>query len=129
MTATTASTSRREASPPTDGCLMSACLDGDAMAWERLVDRYGALVYSVIGQYPLSEDDAAGVFEHVWDDAWGELERLQGRDRLGPWLIAVAGRLALGASERRAPRGGRRAAHPPVADSAGPLTPRRRSAR
>ena len=112
----------------TDRQLVSACLDGDDMAWGQLVDGYGPLVYSVIRRYPLAEVDAVDTFEQVWAELWDELERLRGRNRLGPWLIAVAGRLAFGASKRRAPGGERRPADALVADYHSISTPRRRSA-
>ncbi len=85
----------------TDAGLVGACLRADDAAWERLVDRYAGLVYSVIRRYRLPEHDAMDVFQDVWVTAWEKLDTLRDQARLGPWLVTVAGRLAWDAAKRQ----------------------------
>ena len=45
-----------------DEKLVQDCLNGDEKAWNRLIDKYKRLIYSVPVKYGLSPDDAADVF-------------------------------------------------------------------
>lgn len=85
----------------TDAELVAACLRGEAEAWEQLVRRYAALVYSIARRYGLDADDAADVFQNTWSALWERLPDVRDHTRLGPWLITVAGRLAYQQVERR----------------------------
>src|SRR3977135_2968153 len=51
--------------PSTDEQLLAACLRGDQAAWDSLVDRYAALIYSIPLKYGFREADAADVFQSV----------------------------------------------------------------
>jgi len=93
-------TQRRSKAPP-DNALIGACLRGDGEAWERLVDRYSGLVYSVIRKYGLDEDEVGDTFQAVWVALWEELDGLRDRGRVAPWLMTVAGRLAWQAGRHR----------------------------
>jgi RNA polymerase sigma factor (sigma-70 family) len=80
--------------------LVEACLLGQATAWELLVRRYANLVYSVARRYRLNDDDSADVFQNTWSALWERLPEVRDRERLGPWLIRVSGRLAYQQIER-----------------------------
>ena len=45
----------------TDHDLIRACRAGDGRAWERLLDKYERLVFSISLNYGLTTDDAADV--------------------------------------------------------------------
>ena len=69
--------------------LVAACLAGRQLAWDALVARYRALVFSVIvksGGVAGEEDD---VFQAVWLDVYNQLDRLKSRDSLRAWLCTV----------------------------------------
>jgi RNA polymerase sigma factor (sigma-70 family) len=84
-----------------DPVLVARCLDGDDAAWHELIARYGRLVEAVVRRYHLPEDDRADVFQDVWVALWRDLAAVRKQDRLGPWLVTVAGRLAWDARKRR----------------------------
>jgi len=87
-----------------DPTLVEHCLTGDQAAWPWLVRRYGRLVEAVIRRYHLSPDDHADVFQDVWVELWRDLGSVRERDRLKPWLVTVAGRLAWDARKRLRPQ-------------------------
>ena len=49
----------------TDDGFVAGCLRGEQAAWDGLVDRYAALIYSIPLKYGFSEADAADVFQSV----------------------------------------------------------------
>lgn len=75
-----------------DGELLSACRRGDARAWERLVDRYERLVYSIPLSYRLSRVDAADVAQLTFTFLVESLDSLNEDSRLAGWLSTVARR-------------------------------------
>jgi RNA polymerase sigma factor (sigma-70 family) len=86
----------------TDSVLLSRCLDGDDAAWHALIGRYGRLVEAVIRRYHLPADDHADVFQDVWVALWRDLASMRNHERLGPWLVTAAGRIAWDARKRLA---------------------------
>jgi RNA polymerase sigma factor (sigma-70 family) len=87
-----------------DGDLVAGCLAGENQAWEALLERYGRLIDAVIRRYRLSEDDHADVFQDVCVAIWRDLPNVRDRDRLGPWIVTVAGRHSWDARRRLRPR-------------------------
>ena len=87
-----------------DGELVQACLAGDDRAWAVLVQRYGRLIDAVIRRYRLSDDDHADVFQDVCVAIWRDLPTIRDRERLGPWIVTVAGRHSWDARRRLRPR-------------------------
>lgn len=75
-----------------DSDLIRACREGDAGAWESLMDKYGRLVFSVALKYGLSREDAADVSQVVFTILIQSLEKLPDDSRLGPWLATVTRR-------------------------------------
>ncbi|MEJ7631291.1 MAG: sigma-70 family RNA polymerase sigma factor [Rubrobacteraceae bacterium] len=75
-----------------DRDLIRRCLAGSAGAWQRLLDNYEGLVYSIPLRYGLSRDDAADVAQITFTILIQSLHTLSEDSRLGPWLATVARR-------------------------------------
>ncbi|MGH9571298.1 MAG: RNA polymerase sigma factor [Candidatus Angelobacter sp.] len=73
-----------------DEKLVQACLNGDESAWNRLIDKYKRLIYSVPVKYRLSPEDSADVFQNVCVDLFTNLSKLRKVESLRSWLITVA---------------------------------------
>lgn len=95
--------------------LITACLDGDAGAWEELITRYQRLIYSIPIKARLSPDDAADVFQSVCLKFFEKLSTLRDYDRLSSWLITTTTREVWRVSAR-----GRREAPAMSGDEDGP---------
>lgn len=87
-----------------DGDLVEGCLAGEDQAWAALLERYGRLIDAVIRRYRLADDDHADVFQDVCVAIWRDLPNVRDRDRLGPWIVTVAGRHSWDARRRLRPR-------------------------
>ena len=72
-----------------DEALVQACVAGDHLAWEELVDRYGRLVYSIPRRTGLSAADADDVFQNVFTTLFRRLADLRDVTRLSSWLITT----------------------------------------
>jgi RNA polymerase sigma factor (sigma-70 family) len=73
-----------------DARLVQECLNGDEKAWNRLIDKYKRLIYSVPVKYRMSPDDAADIFQNVCVDLFTNLSKLRKVESLRSWLITVA---------------------------------------
>ena len=82
------------------GGLVAAAAGGDPAAWERLVDRYGGLVWSVVRAMGLDVADAADVSQTTWLRLAEHLGRLREPERVGAWLAVTARREALRTRQR-----------------------------
>jgi len=80
--------------------LIRSCRAGDARAWEKVVNRYERLVFSIPLSYGLSRDDAADVAQLTFTILFQSLDGLQDDSRLGAWLSTVARRHAWRLMER-----------------------------
>lgn len=69
--------------------LVRAAVDGDSQAWDALVGRFSALVWSIARSYRLNAADAADVSQVVWLRLVENLENIRLPDRLGAWLASV----------------------------------------
>jgi len=76
----------------TDHELIQACRAGHALAWERLLDKYERLIFSVSLNYGLTTDDAADVTQITFTILLQNLDTLPDGIRLAPWLATVARR-------------------------------------
>jgi RNA polymerase sigma factor (sigma-70 family) len=63
---------------------------GDPAAWERLLDRYGRLIWSITRDFRLVENDAADVFQTTWMRLIEHVDRIEHADRVGSWLASTA---------------------------------------
>lgn len=70
--------------------LVRRAADGDRQAWERLVDQYARLIWSITGEFRLVESDAADVAQTTWLRLLEHIDRIEYPDRIGSWLAATA---------------------------------------
>jgi RNA polymerase sigma factor (sigma-70 family) len=70
--------------------LVRLAASGDKQAWERLVDQYSKLIWSITAEYRLVESDAADVAQTTWLRLLEHIDRIRYPDRVGSWLAATA---------------------------------------
>ena len=70
--------------------LVRRAAEGDTWAWERLVDQYARLIWSITGEFKLVESDAADVFQTTWLRLLEHIDRLEHPDRVSSWLAVTA---------------------------------------
>ncbi len=70
--------------------LVRRAASGDKHAWERLVDQYNRLIWSITREFKLVESDAADVVQTTWMRLIEHINRLQHPERVGSWLAATA---------------------------------------
>jgi RNA polymerase sigma factor (sigma-70 family) len=70
--------------------VMRRAADGDMRAWDRLVDQYGRLIWSIPVRFKLEESDAADVVQTTWMRFIEHIDRIEQPDRVGSWLAATA---------------------------------------
>ena len=76
--------------------LAQAAAAGDQRAWDRLVDRFGELVWSTSRAWGLNPEQGADAVQVTWLRLAEQLDRLQDHyERLGVWLAATARRESL----------------------------------
>ena len=76
---------------PVPGWVQAAAA-GDVRAWERLVDRYSDLLWSICRSYRLGNDDGADVVQVTWLRLLENLGRIRDPDRLAGWLATTCRR-------------------------------------
>ena len=69
--------------------LVRDCLLGDQRSWERLIQKYKRLVYSISYKYRATDEDAADIFQSVCVELFHSLPRLRNAAALRSWLITV----------------------------------------
>jgi RNA polymerase sigma factor (sigma-70 family) len=77
------------AAPPTVSALVAAAADGDQVAWDSLVTRYGGLVWSIARSHRLGPADAADVSQTVWLRLVEHLRSLRDPEHVGGWLATT----------------------------------------
>jgi RNA polymerase sigma factor (sigma-70 family) len=87
--------------PATDDDLLAACLRDDQTAWETLIDRYAALIFSIPLKYGLAQSDAADVFQAVCLVLFERLDTIRAPRGLAAWIITTASRQSVLVSRRR----------------------------
>jgi RNA polymerase sigma factor (sigma-70 family) len=87
--------------PSTDDQLLAACLRGDQAAWDTLVDRYAALIYSIPLKYGFREADAADVFQSVCVTLLEKLGTVREPRGLAAWIITTTSRQCLALARRQ----------------------------
>ena len=75
-----------------DRDLVLGCRNGDVGAWQRLLDRYERLVFSVPRRYGLSREDAADITQLTFTILFQTMDTLSEDSTLGAWLTTVARR-------------------------------------
>ena len=82
---------------------VQAAVAGDARAWDRLVDRYAGLVWSVCRAHRLNAEDAADVSQLTWLRLLENLDRIRDPQRLAGWLATTCRRECLAFLRRSRP--------------------------
>jgi RNA polymerase sigma factor (sigma-70 family) len=70
--------------------LVRRAATGDKHAWERLVDQYARLIWSITREFKLVESDAADVSQTTWMRLIEHIDRIEHPERVGSWLAATA---------------------------------------
>lgn len=81
--------------------LLATCLHGDEAAWNVLIDRYAALIYSIPLKYSLGEADASDVFQAVCITLLEHLGSIRAPRGLAAWIITTTSRQSLAVARRR----------------------------
>jgi len=84
--------------------LVERCRGGDELAWEMLVRRYQARVYSVTMHYLRNEDEARDAAQDVFVRVYRRLDTFHGGSRFLPWLLRLARNVSIDRIRRRAAR-------------------------
>ena len=70
-----------------DAELVARCREGDAAAWNALVERFSRYVYAIATQaFRLSQHDAEDVFQDVFSRVFERLGTLRSDDAIRPWI-------------------------------------------
>jgi RNA polymerase sigma factor (sigma-70 family) len=70
--------------------LVRRAAEGELHAWERLVDQYARLIWSITADFKLVESDAADVAQTTWLRLLEHIDRIEYPARVGSWLAATA---------------------------------------
>src|SRR6476661_1498227 len=81
--------------------LLRAAADGDAAAWNRIVERFATLLWSVARAHRLDTDDAADVVQNTWLRLLDHLDRIREPEALAGWLQTTARYESLSMLRRR----------------------------
>ncbi len=84
---------------PVPGWVRAAAA-GDAQAWERLVNRFAGLAWSICRAHRLSDDDAADAVQLTWLRLLENLDRIRDPQRLAGWIATTCRRECLGLLRR-----------------------------
>jgi len=76
-----------------DRILVSAALEGNASAFQRLFERYHRLITMLILQRVPHIPDAEDLTQETFLRAWANLSRLRKPSRFLPWVLRIARRL------------------------------------
>ena len=80
---------------PVVGDLVTRARNGDAQAWDALVERYAPLVWSICRRHRLDDADAKDVGQIVWLHLVDQLDRIRDPAALPGWLATVTRRECL----------------------------------
>jgi RNA polymerase sigma factor (sigma-70 family) len=79
--------------PTSDAELVARCRNGDAAAWDELVERFSRYVLAIATRaYGLREADAEDVFQDVFARIWERLDTLRNDDAFRPWVAQLTRR-------------------------------------
>lgn len=88
-----------------DSELVEACREGNAEAWNALLEKYKRLIYAIPFRYGATAADADDIFQAVCMELYEELPRLRRTEALRSWLSTVTSRESLRWKQRRKRRG------------------------
>ncbi len=84
-----------------DEQLLAACVRGEAPAWNALIARYAALIYSIPLKYGLADADAADVFQSVCVILLEKLDSVRAPRGLAAWIITTTSRQCQAVARRQ----------------------------
>lgn len=84
-----------------DDEFVAGCLRGEQAAWDGLIDRYAALMYSIPLKYGFSEADTADVFQAVCLILLEKLGSVRAPRGLAAWIITTTSRECLAVRRRQ----------------------------
>jgi RNA polymerase sigma factor (sigma-70 family) len=114
---------RRVETTTSDDDLVAACLQGEQAAWDVLVDRYAALIYSIPIRYGFGQSDAADVFQSVCVTLLEKLATVREPRGLAAWIITTTSRRCIALRRRQRNEQSRAAADAVLTTEAEPLDP------
>jgi RNA polymerase sigma factor (sigma-70 family) len=91
----------RDATTTSDEDLLAACLNGEQAAWDALVDRYSALIYSIPLKYGFGDADAADIFQSVCVTLVEKLGTIRAPRGLAAWIITTTSRQCIAFARQR----------------------------
>jgi RNA polymerase sigma factor (sigma-70 family) len=106
-----------------DEVLLDGCLRGDQSAWDALINRYAALIYSIPLKYGFGEADAADVFQSVCLTLLEKLDTIRAPRGLPAWIITTTSRQCFALARERRRERNRQAPDPSLSGDAEPLDP------
>ncbi|MDQ3761005.1 MAG: sigma-70 family RNA polymerase sigma factor [Actinomycetota bacterium] len=75
--------------------LLRAAGDGDPLAWEELIRRYGRLVRSTVASFRLQQADVEDAVQNTWLRVIERMHTIKDPECLGGWLATTASRECL----------------------------------
>src|SRR5947207_15392217 len=79
-----------------DAQLVARCRNGEAEAWNELVERFSRYVYAITSQaFRLPQHDAEDVFQEVFARVYEHLGRLRNDEAIRPWIAQLTRRLCI----------------------------------
>lgn len=81
--------------PEQAGQLVRRAREGDASAWNELVDAYVGMVWSITRAHRLGPSDGGDVSQATWLRLLENIDRITDPDRVGAWLATTARRECL----------------------------------
>lgn len=88
-------------STASDEELLQACLRGEQAAWDALIDRYAALIYSIPLKFGFHEADAADVFQSVCVTLLEKLDTIRAPRGLAAWIMTTTSRECIAVARQR----------------------------
>ena len=80
----------KDSDAPDVAGLVRHAAEGDLQAWERLVDQFARLIWSITSEFKLVESDAADVAQTTWLRLLEHIDRIEYPARVGSWLATTA---------------------------------------
>jgi len=73
-----------------DAELIKACRRGEETAWNKLVERYQRLIFTIPRRAGLSEEQAADILQEVFLTLFEKLDDIEQPDKIRSWIVTTA---------------------------------------
>jgi RNA polymerase sigma factor (sigma-70 family) len=84
-----------EMTPDEMSVLLEQAADGDPAAWKTIVEKYSALLWSVVRRFRLGEAQSADAVQLTWLRLVENIHRIRDPKRLAGWLRVTAHRICV----------------------------------